>query len=114
MKKSKLKSLVKSARKTAEKDIRSSLTNSLNEIAAQFGEGSKKLSKDITKGSKQLAKKLAADIKIDKASFIKKEDAAIIETDPQPLSSVVVKEAAQEAPAKTKKPKAVKTEEVQL
>jgi len=64
MKKKKLKSLVKSARKTAEKDIRADLVKGLNEIAGKFGEGSKKLTKDIEKGARQLAKKLAKDIKI--------------------------------------------------
>lgn len=112
MKKSKLKSLVKAARKTAEKDIRLSLTSSLKDIAAQFGEGSKKLSKDIEKGSKQLAKKLARDIRIDKASFIKTEDAAIIESDPQVVATEVTAETPLAVPAKTKKSKSVQTEEV--
>lgn len=70
MKKSKLKSLVKSARKTAEKDIRLSLITGLKEIAGTFGEGSKKINKDIEKSSKQLAKKLSKDIKINKAAII--------------------------------------------
>jgi hypothetical protein len=70
MKKSKLKSLVKSARKTARKDIRLSLVAELKEIASKFGEGSKKLNKDIEKGSRQLAKKLSKDIKIDKSTII--------------------------------------------
>jgi hypothetical protein len=70
MKKSKLKSLVKSARKTARKDIRLSLVADLKEIASKFGEGSKKLNKDIEKGSRQLAKKLSKDIKIDKSTII--------------------------------------------
>jgi len=69
MKKSKLKSLVKSARKTARKDIRISLVTELKEIAGKFGQGSKKLTRDIEKGSKQLAKKIAKDIKIDTASL---------------------------------------------
>ncbi|WP_158797697.1 hypothetical protein [Pedobacter sp. L105] len=64
MKKKQLKSLVKSARKTAEKDIRADLVKGLNEIASKFGEGSKKLTKDIEKGARLLAKKLAKDIKI--------------------------------------------------
>jgi hypothetical protein len=105
MKKSKLKSLVKSARKTAEKDIRLSLRNSLTEIAGQFGEGSKKLNKDIEKGSKQLAKKLAKDIRIDKSSFIKQEDAEIIESD-----ALTVISSPEDDSVKTKKTKAVKTE----
>lgn len=70
MKKSKLKSLVKSARKTAEKDIRLSLITGLKEIAGVFGEGSKKINKDIEKSAKQLAKKLSKDIKINKTAII--------------------------------------------
>jgi len=70
MKKSKLKSLIKSARKTAKEDIRTSLVIELKEIASKFGTGSKKLHKDIEKGSKQLAKKLAKDIKIDKSTLV--------------------------------------------
>ena len=69
MKKSKIKSLIKSARKTAEKDIRLSLAAGLKEIAGKYGEGSKKLKKDIKKGSKQLAKVLSNDIKIDKSAL---------------------------------------------
>lgn len=107
MKKSKLKSLVKSARKTAEKDIRLSLTSSLKDIAAQFGE-SKKLNRDIAKGSKLLAKKLAKDIKIDKSSFIKTDDVAMIDTDQSASVTAVTS-----SPAITKKTKAVKAEEVQ-
>jgi len=72
MKKKKLKSLVKAARKTAEKDIRLDLIAGLTEIVSKFGEGSKKLTKDIKKGAASLAKKLAKDIKI--------YDTAVIET----------------------------------
>lgn len=111
MKKSKLKSLVKSARKTAEKDIRLSLKNNLKEIAAQFGE-SKKLSRDIEKGSKILAKKLAKDIKIDKSSFIKKDDAVIIEADHQIIAAESAVTTPEPAAGKAKKTKAVNPEEV--
>ncbi|MDO7742715.1 MAG: hypothetical protein MUP99_03045 [Pedobacter sp.] len=80
MKKSKLKSLVKAARKTAEKDIHQTLLASLQEIAGNYGEGNKKLNKDIEKGARRLAKKLATDIKIDKSVFIEvKEETNIAE-----------------------------------
>ena len=80
MKKNKLKSLVKAARKTAEKDIHLSLVTSLQDIAGKFGEGSKKLNKDIEKGARRLAKKIATDIKIDKSVFIEvKEETDIAE-----------------------------------
>lgn len=69
MKKSKLKSLVKTARKKARKDIKSSLITELREIAGRFGQESKKIRKDIEKGSGQLAKKLSKDIKIDKSTI---------------------------------------------
>ncbi len=70
MKKSKLKSLVKTARKKAKKDIKSSLITELREIAGRFGQDSKKIRKDIEKGSTQLAKKLSKDIKIDKSAIL--------------------------------------------
>jgi len=104
MKKSKLKSLVKSARKTAKKDIRLSLVAGLKEIASKFGEGSKKLNKDIEKGSKQLAKKLSKDIKIDKS--------AIIENGNQTIAAEVVVETPQAPSSKKQKTKAAKAEEV--
>jgi len=94
MKKNKLKSLVKAARKTAEKDIHLSLVTSLQEIAGKFGEGSKKLNKDIEKGARRLAKKIATDIKIDKSVFIEvKEETNVagIETIDAPI--LVKKEA---------------------
>ena len=78
MKKSKLKSLVKTARKQAKKDIKSSLITELREIAGRFGQESKKIRKDIEKGSNQLAKKLSKDIKIDKSAILenRKENTA--------------------------------------
>ena len=94
MKKNKLKSLVKAARKTAEKDIHLSLVTSLQEIAGKFGEGSKKLNKDIEKGARRLAKKIATDIKINKSVFIEvKEETNVagIETIDAPI--LVKKEA---------------------
>jgi hypothetical protein len=70
MKKKKLKSLVKSARKTVRNDIKRSLITELTGIAVKLGQDSKKLNKEIEKGSKELAKKLAKDIKIDKAAIV--------------------------------------------
>lgn len=100
MKKSKLKSLVKSARKTAKKDIRLSLVAGLKEIAGKYGNGSKKLEKDIKKGSKLLAKVLSKDIKIDKS--------ALQETHSEISSPEIVET---EAPALSKKKTAKLTEE---
>lgn len=94
MKKSKLKSLVKTARKTAEKEIHLSLLASVKEIAGKFGEASKKLNKDIEKGSRQLSKKLSKDIKIDKSSFITvKDETSITEVETSTAPLVVKKEA---------------------
>lgn len=70
MKKKKLRSLIKSARKTVKNDIQENLINGLKAITLQLGQDSKKLTKDIEKGARQLAKKLAKDIKIDKAAII--------------------------------------------
>jgi len=108
MKKNKLKSLVKSARKSATKDIRLSLIADLNEITSTFGGGSKKLKKNIEQGSKQLAKKIAKNIKIDKSAFIKSDKVAeateVLES--QSAAEVVIpkakaKVAAEEVPAET-------------
>jgi len=94
MKKSKLKSLVKAARKTAEKDIHQSLLSTLSEIAGNYGEGAKKLNKDIQKGARRLAKKLSANIKIDKSVFIEvKEDANVAELATVETPILVKKEA---------------------
>ncbi|HEY0177030.1 MAG TPA: hypothetical protein VGC08_11675 [Pedobacter sp.] len=91
MKKSKLRSLVKSARKTAKKDIKLNLISELKEIAGKFGQGSKKLERDIEKGSKQLAKKLSKDIKIDKSAIIEanKQAKAAVEETPAPEAETV-------------------------
>lgn len=70
MKKDKLKSLVKAARKTARKDIELRLITELKELAGKLGQDSKKLKKDIEKGSKQLAKKLSRKLKIDKSAIL--------------------------------------------
>ena len=70
MKKKKLKSLVESARKTVRNDIKRSLITELTSIAVKLGQDSKKLNKEIEKGSKELAKKLSKDIRIDKAAII--------------------------------------------
>jgi len=108
MKKKKLKSLVKSARKSATKDIRLSLVAELKEITGTFGEGSKKLKKDIEQGSRQLAKKIAKNIKIDKSAFIKSDKLAeateVLES--QPVAEEITpkskaKVAAEEVPAET-------------
>lgn len=94
MKKSKLKSLVKTARKTAEKDIHQSLLASLKDIVGKFGEGSKKLNKDVEKGAKQLSKKLAKSIKVDKSAFIVVADPAIVNEAVNVAEPILVKKEA--------------------
>lgn len=66
MKKNKQKS-TKSIRKTIRKDIKQSLIARLKEIAVDMGQGSKKMKKEIEKGSKHLAKTLVKELKIDRS-----------------------------------------------
>jgi len=102
MKKKKLKLLVKSARSAAKKDITSDLIHGLTEIVAKYGEGSKKLTKDIEKGAKQLAKKLSKDIKIysttatDTKGEVQAVQAPIVEV-PKPAKTVKEKTVLPEA-----------------
>ena len=69
MKKSKLKILIKEARKSAKKSIEQSLIAQLKEETVKLGQTSKRFEREIVKGSKQLAKKLAKEIKIDSSSL---------------------------------------------
>jgi predicted transcriptional regulator len=87
MKKSKLKQLIKEARKSAKKSIEQSIIAQLKEETIKLGHTSKKLEREIVKGSKQLAKKLAREFKI---------DAAAISQTTQVIKDVKVPEVAQE------------------
>jgi hypothetical protein len=69
MKKSKLKLLVKEARKSAKKSIEQSLIAQLKDETIKLGQTSKRFEREIVKGSKQLAKKLAKELKIDSSAF---------------------------------------------
>jgi hypothetical protein len=65
--------LVKSAQKTVRKNIQSSLVKELTILTGMLGQDSKKLIKEIEKGSKQLAKKLSNKIKIDNSALVETE-----------------------------------------
>lgn len=64
MAKNKLKSLDKAARKSVRETIKSSLIADLKELTGELGTASKKLEKEILKGSKKLAKRLTREIKV--------------------------------------------------
>jgi hypothetical protein len=67
MKKNKLKALDKSAKKLLQENLTSGLIAYLKETTAGLGTGTKKLEKEIKKGSLKLTKKLSKAIKIEKS-----------------------------------------------
>lgn len=79
MKKDKRKSLVKSARKTVREDIKQSLIAQMKEVVGKMGQGSKKLNKEIEKGSKQLAKKLSKELKINQVALLEARNDAKVD-----------------------------------
>ena len=99
MKKNKLKTLVKSARKSTTVAIRASLVAQLKETAEKLGVASKKTTKEIEKSAKNLAKKLAAEVKVDKDALIAAAQAKEV---------AAAKEAPAAEPAKAAEAKPVK------
>ncbi|MFD1256868.1 hypothetical protein ACFQ3S_08665 [Mucilaginibacter terrae] len=87
MKKSKLKLLVKEARKSAKKDIEQSVIIQVKELTTNLAPNTKSVEKEINKGAKQLAKKVAKVLKFDTTVFAEvseevKQPEAINETEP--------------------------------
>lgn len=70
MKQNKLRKLAKTAQKKISKNIEQRLITELKTVSSTLGTGSKKLEKQIIKGSKQLAKKLSKEILVDKSALI--------------------------------------------
>lgn len=102
MKKSKLKLLVKEARKSAKKDIEQSVITQVKELTATLAPNTKKLEREIVKGAKQLAKKLAKELKFDTTVF-----AEVTEEVKQPEALQTAEKASKGKTAKASKAEAV-------
>lgn len=69
MKNNDLKLQVKSARKSAAGEIELTLNKTLKSVAAKLGQNSKRFYKELEKGSKRLAKKLAKELEIERLAI---------------------------------------------
>lgn len=80
------KNKLKSARKEAKGKIKADLIQGLKEITGKMGQESKKLSREIEKGSEKLAKRIVKEIKIDKSLL---QEPIITAKEPKPDKKAV-------------------------
>lgn len=102
MKKGKLKKLIKLERNKVKKKIQSGLVIELKQMAVKLGQDSKKLDKEIEKGSKNLANKIIRKIRISKSNVIDSDTSEVLEPENLEITNSEDKATVKKEPASKK------------